>query len=133
MLFRSDYWTLHYVNVLGRAGVRVSALRAAANSTYPASVASFWNANVYGFVDRDQTTGKFAEPIYTFIVVNRLDESSLRARYGTPREIVEVGPWRIWIVANPEAVSARVVDDVKQRLQGRRWDLVKTDVEGVAR
>jgi hypothetical protein len=124
-----DYWTLHYVNVLGRAGVRISALRATANSTYPASAASFWNANVYGFVDRDPVTGKFSRPTYTFIVVNRLDESSLRARYGAPREVDNVGPWKIWILADPVAVSDRVIEEVRQRLQGRRWDLVKSDIE----
>jgi len=124
-----DYWTLHYVNVLGRAGVRVSALRAAANSTYATGVASFWNANVYGFVDRDPVTGKFSEPIYTFMVVNRLDESSLRTRYGAPREVVDVGPWKIWIIADPAAVSMRVMEDVRQRLHGSRWDLIKSDIE----
>jgi hypothetical protein len=127
-----DYWTLHYVNTLGRAGVRVSALRAAANSTYPASAASFWNANVYGFIDREDASGKWSRPIYTFIVVNRLDEPSLRARYGAPREIVQVGPWKIWILSEPAAVSQRVLEDVKQRLQGRRWDLVKGDVGDAA-
>ena len=123
-----DYWTLHYFNVLSREGVRMSALRAAANSTYPASTASFWNNNVYGFLDRDLRTGQWHLPTYEFIVVNRLDESSLRARYGEPREVVEIGPWKIWIPVSPSAVSSLVVSDVRARLRGRRWDAVAEDL-----
>jgi len=120
----SDYWTLHYFNTLGREGARLSALRATANSTYPASVASFWNNNVYGFLDHDDVAQKWSRPNYTFIVVNRLDEPSLRARYGNPREVVQAGPWKIWILADPAAATSRVLEDVRQRLRGRRWDAV---------
>jgi len=123
-----DFWTLHRVNVLGRAGLRLSPLRGTTGLGGPAASASFWNDNAYAFLDRDPASGRWARPRYTFIVVNGLDEASLRARYGEPRERVQAGAWRIWILADPEKASALVVDDVRGRLRGRRWDAIAGDL-----
>jgi hypothetical protein len=123
-----DFWTLHRANVLGRAGVRLSPLRGTSGLAGPAASASFWNDNAYAFLDRDPASGRWLRPRYTFIVVNGLDEASLRARYGEPRERAQAGAWRIWILADPERASALVVDDVRGRLRGRRWDAVAGDL-----
>ena len=88
----SDYWHAHEINTLSHTPVRLFALR-------PQGNASFWNNNAFWLYESKE--GRLKMPDYSFIIVDGLDETAIRRRFGEPTGQERAGGLTIWLYANP--------------------------------
>lgn len=108
----ADYWHANRLNAVSKKA-RLGQLR-------PDGRVQFWGNNAFHHFDAD-ATGSLRAPRYDFIIVNGLDASAIRAKYGTPVRTAQAGGHEVWLYDSEgaEHLSARVDAEVRAFLGDR--------------
>jgi hypothetical protein len=109
----AEYWTATYLNAVSPK-VRLNQVR-------PDGRVQFWGNNAFHHFDAETSVSRLQARRYSFILMNGLDQTALKAKFGEPTRTATAGGYEVWFYdeAGAKRISARVDAEVRAFLGDR--------------